>query len=609
MKSLNNKQLILLIIVLSVNLVFHNKSYALDDTKTDLIGVHRYFNLIRNSLKLIRAKKNISNETEYVSSLDCESYYFNLHRLLNDFDQLSHITFPQQHNSPVEILLLESLQEGLKRTVKIDDKGYLSVNFNNAKYNLTRHMNKENHYFAKLDGNSSSYEFPLHDLLISLPITYAYLGTNQKNTNDNYLFKGLLDTKKSKVQIDYFDTDIEFYKTKLKQEQEVRSPIKKESLIDVLEKHIITENKKINPTIVSMSFALSQKNVELLDSIFGDNDNKTRIFFNKSRTDMSNVINNINKDKFIFLIALSNKFWAYTDINLTNSLINFYNKFPNIIFVSQTTYDTESKTFIDLIAKQQKEQEQNKAIEARKLLASKIDFFTILTPGYDIVPSIDTNKFNDLTLNLSSSSYATPILTAIIFNLWSLNPNLTPIEIKKILKETALNINQDSTKAVGYVVNPMKSYKYLISDLIINGYKYLYSRCKKSKVYINENKFILDCNYNDIQGIVNSNIRNKIFYNYFYLYADIYNSVTFDSNTIIVKKKNIDTFKYLRPSLISIEVKKIDYLYKKIRVSFTKQYKSNSYQDITEKMAEISFDTKGMPFLLSEWPIMAKKGL
>ena len=594
MKAIKKPLALLVLLLITINI--GNDSYALvtvhiekalENKPTDYLGVHSSFDRLRNSLRLIRSNKNIDKNAKYFSFTECETYYFNLHRFLNDFDQINNIDYPQQNNSPVKILLLESLQDGFKSTINIDNKGYIHANEFNMKYNLaSKSENKKQILEAsntiKSFGKSCGFDFPLHDLLVSIPISYAYVGNNVNNSKEDFLFKGLLNTKNSKISIDYFETKLEPYKNPN------RSPIKKKTFINILEKHL-TDKDNRSPTIVSMSFALDQKNIELLESIFYDNENSTRIFFHGANTRMSKLIDKIDKNKFIFLVALSNSIPEYDDARLKNSLKKFYNKFPNLILVSQTTYDTNKRQFLQL----------------RRNL-SEIDFFSILSPGYDIVPSTDLENIGKLRIdNKSSTSYATPILAAIIFNLWSLNPTLTPINLKKILKESSLNYNQDNIESVGYIVNPKEAYKYVLSELLIKGYKYLYSNCKKAKVYKQGDKFVFNCKS---EQETHFSI-NRFFYEQFYKNSSIYNSVTFDHNTVIIRKKDINTLKYLNPSFISININTIDYFSDKIRISFTKEYSSNSYQDITEKMAEISFNNKGMPFLLSEWPIMVKKGI
>jgi len=566
--------IIKILLILFILIILSPPTYSFENIETGTLGILKSFDELRNSLRIIRSNKSIDKDTEYFSFQDCETYYFDFHRFLNDFDEIKHIHYPQQNKSPINIIILESLETNFISTVSFNKNNYLSVNQKSIKKNLAEKRKQKNYFVEKPIGNANSSKKPLHDLLVSLPLSYALVKDSLKTGKENYIFKGYLDTKNSKkVNIDYFETEF----------NDNRYPINKRSLVNVLQKHL--KNRNTEPVIISMSFALDAENLEIFESIFFESENRVRIFSNELKKQMSGLLNNVNKDKFIILIALENASnnKIYDMPRTKNNLYNLYQKFPNLILVSASKFDTDTKKF---------------NVERKNI--SDLDFFTVLSPDYNIVP--DEKNIGELKIEKqASTSYATPVLAAIIFNMWSLNPSLTPQEIKKVLKNTSLNKFMRNRDSIGFVVNPMEAYKNIISNLIINGYRYLYSNCQNASIHETELSHLIKCQEATAKKV------NYNFFKRFYKNAEIYNSTIINQGNVIVKRRIASSFKFLNPKTISIKIKSLNFKNDRIQVSFIKTYTSSNYKDITYKVAEIGFDSKGLPFMFAEWPSMSKE--
>ena len=357
-------------------------------------------------------------------------------------------------------------------------------------------------------------------------------------------------------------------------------------------KETISSELKNNTDIVSMSIKLF------------DNESQVYNFLNsksnsKDIENFSSCIlgNNCKNDKFIWAISLGN-LDNRTDKNNSNMIESTkrYCDFQHTKFITTVT-GVVNDTNNSIIFTQQGQQFKF----AKK---NDIDYFSINLPK----KTLFAYTKNELKFQKASTSYATAIFSAIVYNLYSLNPSLDEKSVTNILKDTAYNrqceenLGNSSVKydiggnkenpydincathrpsRVGYIVNMKKAYKKAVRQLI-ETHNYF---------FFTEGDIAMSL-YRDDSIIEKTRV--------------------LDENRFLVKRikiidKNFDNMNLGEASIVDNNMT-IDFSKDKIICRYTQKFDAfdGSYSDITHKEVTLKYKEDGQPFISEERNLFSK---
>ena len=477
--------------------------------------------------------------------------------------------FPQQANSNKKILLLESLAKGLSQTASMDKKGYVALNSGNKKQQTASiqqsNLNRRTMISAKK---------PFHDVNVSMYASKGIAG----------VFDGYLDYANSEIQ----PFGVSFG---------VDADTKIDEVSDIYQ--TVINYRKQDFAIVSMSFYPAADNLEELSRIASSLTTKQGGFVSlfsgsiKAQNNEEEIdpVIAINEADLIWLISLDNEDWSSDEVQnniIIEKLKLLQQSIPNILYVSSTPYDLDKKTYTR---------------DRARLVAAGLKVYTLLAPAYDfgvaVVDSKATLSLDAPKSGAMSTSIATPILSTIIHNAWSISPNLNARQIVSMLQETA---KTGESNIYGYVVDPESLYKYVIGNAISHSYM--------NQIYPELTDHILEYdngvwsikpkrtnstkNLNTKQRLLNIKMDN-IFV------SSMNNGVTRIKKKTQPKNKTSNSLATIRIKIDDIEY---DIVEQEIRVQITKRYES-FYRDETVKEITLKFDETG-PEYYSEYPIITK---
>jgi hypothetical protein len=303
-------------------------------------------------------------------------------------------------------------------------------------------------------------------------------------------------------------------------------------------------------------------------------------------------------DKFVWNISLANK----KDFNETNNPSNLFEIFRHTNFITAVSSIVDTN-----LSKNNKKYSFMKFKSMGSTFSDfkgNIGYFSINLPEKVLVAYAPKKlKFIE-----ASTSYATAVFSAVLYNLYSLNPNLTEETATNILRDTAYNqecknqniintpyiVNIDNIKQsnyflkcadnhpdkIGYVVNIKGAYKKAIKVLLENHL---------------ESYFMGDIN--------NSLYRNDSIIEKTTLIKDGY-----IVKRIKIKDKNINNMKKGTASIIN-DTLRVKFSKNNIVCRYEQSFDSldGSYSDITKKEIIIKYnDDDGSPYILEERNLMTE---
>ncbi|OQW92157.1 MAG: hypothetical protein BWK78_02530 [Thiotrichaceae bacterium IS1] len=555
------------------------------------------------------------------------SMYFDSFRLLNKFIEFDLTDVPQQQKSPIRLTVLESLTEGLKPNIPYVEDGYAI--FDRKAMEENQKATEEN---RKADGRNQQEEGDTpHDILVMCPVTRGIKEINENVEGGKPLYAGYLRGIEGDDNIDIarFTPTLPFSSfVSNTGSSEKKQTISDDSLtIDRLKLsdslfpallHVIAPKNDRN-SIVSLSYAFDK--IELQKIKENKDADKNVLGQLESLSEKHIIVSTLwNKTK---CPGVSEEDAKYCEGIQNGNLMDRYDAeldfiepldflkktLKNLILVSTVTlqYDFSTGRFSDYSEEFSKREGLKKA---------GIEFFSILG-DYTVSPI--KNKQLDLSyMERPANSFATPLLSAIIFNLMSINPMLSSSQVKDILKKSALN-NPDAQKImssqiladptlVGYIVNPDEAYKFAIGSLVANAQRERYD-CKSSRISLlrdkEEWKWIVQCNNEKAnQSTQAEDYNHGVDMSGFYANAKIYSSrLHTEGVSQVSEKKGLNTVIPNNPEKVIISGLKMEYRKKDIMVEFAKEFCSPGYSDTTTKRMFIDYSERtetGIPRLDEE---------
>jgi len=574
------------------------------------------FEQFRNTINIALLKNRSPDKDakkQPFSEREVASFYFDSFRVLNDFAALKDQSyFPQQLHSPIKLVILESQAQGFKDSIKIDEEGYAIINQENVSDNQRLEQESRTGTGKQQDEYSR-----LHDLFVIGPVTK---GVKDK---DGKLYVGYL-RKANNTSIEYFKQGTEFEKTDKSFPYVLFEAVNEDN-------EEAKENTKEGAKVISISYFFKPIELTQIRTFFlGKNQESFQlVLVNKEDSegkletqysifvddeDKEKLLKKQTQDKYVLLIALPNEDDVLRDNHdvLDKVYELFQETFQNVILVSASSFKTFSEKEEKAKDKQITEDfsfgNSKYYTHTRPYLGKKgIEFFTVLA-DYNISPTSPSSEREgiDLESTALATSFATPTLAAVVFNMLSLSPKLSSRQVKDILKSGALNYGSPSIAEVGYVVNPTKSYRLAIGSLIANAQSDHYG-CDGRIVLLDEGeeKWLIDC-HNSLQlG------KNLVDYKYsdsmsaFYKKARVHKSSLGSEFSGIVQITENTTPSY-NPEKIIIKILEggVEYKEKEIVVKFEKQFCSPEYSDKTTKTMWIDYSDRekhtGIPYLKKE---------
>ncbi|MBF0447836.1 MAG: hypothetical protein HQL67_06510 [Magnetococcales bacterium] len=413
--------------------------------------------------------------------------------------------------------------------------------------------------------------------------------------------------------------------------------------------------------IVSASSSVGGTGMEHIQGIIKKSENalddKVDITGQVKSTPEALMLNVEERDNSIILVALQNSVDSENDLfevgGIADSFENLKKWLPNMLFVSASgfTNNGQKKSLLENVCQRQMNDPIPAGQEApqhplsynkvRCHMSGKIDFFTVLSANYNLIPkSVNplntglSSKSENIVFNadpaydrlhrvsggntaLPYTSYATPVLASVIYNLWSLYPALTSSEIKTILKESAHNRSEQGStvfNVTGNVVNPEGAYLYAIGKMLSEGVSHLYKQCKnKTANYDDKTRsWSVDCDGSaegDLALMERIAKRKKDFFErVFEDRTNIFSSSLKRSQGIqggSLESHRMDANLSQRINLKTIRISdlEVDFRPDHIQVMYTKFFESGRYKDTTRKIAIIKFDSQGTPRVVRDHPI------
>jgi len=599
--------------------IVHDSDYYSSDRReiSKLDGKIGIF--LRNTINVSLAENRESlikdnNFKKLYTNAEVESFYFDPLRVLNNFATIKFTHFPQEYKSKIKMVVLESLQGRTIKNICINKEGFIElVDIDKTTKIAQTPIEKDG------NNNIANNEIGvLHDLLVTIPVTKGIKSSEAQNFKiDGHL--GYARSNNTKIR--YFKIDAEvkkvFESSPSAKELKTRAEKCGENVhIADLEKTFLEElNKLIND------------NVRVISASYGFKENELERLYPKEECSISNLAqcqesihNNLlkNKDKYILLTALDNEIDGYDEEGRRSELRKFHKAFENnLILVSASKFDVTAKSEENMFTRR-----ENLVKPSEK----SIEFFTILG-DYNIAP---TNLNDESTLSsivqwkgtsepVGYTSFATPVLARIIFNMLSLSPNMSSAQVKDILRKSALNYSDyKEDKAVGYIVNPEKAYEFTLGSLMANAQAHSYKKCENAIIELNnvDNgiEFVVDCETNSPTNFENHKYNNDL--TDFYKNADVYKSRYRSEGNIFTFKRDTPIERdSSNPRKITIRNLKIDYgkcepsdveneecKDYKVTVTFEKIFDSVGYNDITTKIMVIDYG-QGDPQLEKEYAV------
>jgi hypothetical protein len=564
---------------------------------TLIIGLDENFGKLRNSINLALAKswlKMGSSEGEQeqlFSDREVASFYFDSFRILNDFAALKdHGHFPQQMNSPANIVIIESLETGFEKTVKKVRGGYAIVDSNAISGNKQKSAEAKKSVSEKRksvcrDGQqvSAGQQRDVHDIFVVGPVTKGIKNEKNETLSVGYLGKA------NNTELKYFGPGVD-YRRGAKSEKEIPSLAR--VLLDTVEKKDIDDTKegaKEGPIILSISYFKKRDITQITTAVLKN----SAVILDIEEKDKDRLLE--KQEDFLLLISLPNLCLNKNDVyeedygsDFHDFLDKFQEVFKNVIWVSASGFDTHSKEGFN---------DPGPYTHKREILErGKIEFFTVLG-DYNISPtSVDINDMHLRVTGEPSTSFAAPALAAVVFNMLSMSPRLSSYQVKDILKRGALNYGSQSTKQVGYAVNPIMSYALSMGSLIANAQSDYY-KCEGHIVLTDKDEWLINCDNNSQQGeggvdVVDHKYSDNMLA--FYDAASVHKSSLGNESSGIVqvtKSTNIVATSY-HPEQIVIKILGIEYREKEIVVKIEKQFCSPMYSDTTIKTMLIDYSDR-----------------
>jgi hypothetical protein len=304
--------------------------------------------------------------------------------------------------------------------------------------------------------------------------------------------------------------------------------------------------------------------------------------------------NNCPNEKFLWVVSLNN-----LEQDKSKNIINSIERYKR---VKHTKFITTVTSISDDINKTITFEQQGQRFKHAK--RDDIDYFSINLPKKTLLAY--TN--NELKFRRASTSYATVIFSAIVYNLYSLNPFLDERKVTDILKYTAYNKKCEENQGkdfikyeigknrkepykiicsthqpsrVGYIINMKKAYKEAIKDLIERHNKAFFSRGDINSSLYDINKSVVE--------------KTKVI----------------DENTSLVKRINIAKKNPNNMNLGEVKIIgdiSIDFSKDKIVCRYKQEFYAyyNSYSDITEKEVILKYNDDGFPYIAEEKSLVTK---
>lgn len=393
-------------------------------------------------------------------------------------------------------------------------------------------------------------------------------------------------------EIDYIKNDQYAYNeaNKSKQKQE-----RMKAYNNTIEK--VKEMMDKNSSIISTSLGLFQEEnwVEEFRDVYTEWVDKDSNRDSKFHRCINSKDDNCDDEKFMWVISLLNKKDSSETSNSTNSFEIF----------GHTSFITAVSSVVDTNLSQKNKNKSFMKFEKRGSIFSDVDskninYFSINLPEKVLVAYAPKKlKFIE-----ASTSYATAVFSAVLYNLYSLNPNLTAENATNILKNTAYNkecensntittpyvINMDNNTSqyslkcsdnkpdkIGYIVNIKGAYKEAVRKLIDKHLKAYFSGDIKNSLYrdnslIEKTSLIKD-------GYIVKKIKIK------------------DKNKNNMKKGT---------AFIVDNTLKVEFSANNIICRYEQDFYGNNYYDRTKKEITIEYDLNGSPYIVEERNLLTK---
>jgi hypothetical protein len=396
--------------------------------------------LAETMIYLLSRKKDKTvdeNDEQAITKTMGLSMLLDVTKQLNAATNLEVRHFPQQNGSSKKILILESDSSSVNYEAKVAN-GYVNMV---DRVRLASNLDKDEKTILgrlmKSDGNKD------HDASVAM---YASMGLPNK-------YIGYLQ---------YPNSDLKFFNSNDGKGTKINSH---KDLIST----IITGIEG-GHSIISMSFLPTDVGLKQLAEFAVEFGLKKESRFLKGefrKKENRAVLGNLITKKFIWLISLDNELLPSDElkrVRVLDSLRVFQQSVPNIYYVSSTHFNPTSK----------------KGTRDRSAFKEyQLDVLTILSPpvefkadkkqkgkrkSYGLTMDINEDKYSEF-----STSFATPILSTIVHNIWSIMPSLSPNAIADILRETA-RIEEFPVGKFGHVINPELAYKLVLGRLVAAAY-------------------------------------------------------------------------------------------------------------------------------------------
>lgn len=587
---------------------YEDRKQELLSKKTLIVDFDKNFGKLRNTINVAlfkaRSKGTVFSEKEIAS------FYLDSLRLLNGFATINIDKFPQQNDSPINIYVVESLEKGMKPNIReIDSNGYAIVDSKAISHNRKLHKQKSQKNICGKQVSKDSEDLKTHDIFVMGPVTKGIKNEKGQKLSIGYLQRA------NNTDIKYFQQERDFSN---QQFSETKVEVFPKVLVDAVTTKKVTNNGAKNGIrIISISYFFSFKELSQIKSTFKLK-TEASAFIDIDDKYIKRLLN--TQDKYVLLISLFNlpdeddekKNYTKEELceieNSIKMLPELKEEFKNLILVSTSRFDTFPKEKNEKIKKRIFDlNDPNNYTHKRPMLAKEgIEFFTVLG-DYNISPTkAYPTKIQLKSTKKPTTSFATSALSAIVFNILSLNPKLSSFQVKKILKRGALNYDGNtSVKEVGYVVNPTKSYILTIGSLIANAQRDYYE-CTgdivltKDEDLTKDENWIINCN-NSQQGRIisqqgglkfnhsNNNSNMLAFYHGAHVHKS---SLGSESSSIVqVTKRNSDAT-FHKPEYIVIKLSEIKFYENEIVVEFEKEFCSPKYSDKTRKIMVIDYTNR-----------------
>ncbi len=560
----------------------------------------RFFAGLNSLLKLVLTDKTPAR-ADTPSEDEIKSFYLDSFRFINDFATVKENLFPQQPHSEIEITVLEFLAEGAKPNIRIDSEGFVETIQENINNNMIALAQQGETQQAVSQGTSQRV---YHDVLVTMPVTRGmkgkFIGYNKTgNTDINYFH-----AKRSKDTIG-----------EIGEEGSVITHLFPDTLVKQVDK---------GTRIISVSYSFKGEELEDINRSLpkpAGGEYSLSTIFNEDAQWQS------RQEAYLLLVALANKSEAYNDSTHLEKLKQFQGTFPNAILVSTSGYQ-ESGGY---------------TVKRDNLGSAGVEFFTVLgdnnvSPTDPLLGNMGEPRENtgkpqentgeprentgELMLEASekSTSFATPVLAQVVFNILSLNPWLNSSQVKEILRKTAMNHGQEDVKNVGHLVDPSKAYLFTLGLLVANTSSF-YHRCDNPRIQLNGDNYrtwswTIECGssfpqtegiswvYKDGQSLAD-----------FYQDALVYtSSVQMEDKAMVALKRiteaQTDANRGRQATKIVIRNLEVEYGKEDLRARFVKEFFSPEYQDVTSKEMVIGFQPKdkgGKPQLRLEYVTNTQK--